>query len=175
MDLVPGDLEKLGTPVVWKEFEAITRAAEGNDVNLTPIERFAFYERAKKAFCVVATSGKRLLISFVLLWALLFCFFFFCLFVCLFFLFSCLYDNSILLKALSYSYSPRGVTSFHFSQTGCSLHWFFLRYRSLWKYYFEKGCHFLINDAQFTLSKAVRPSVDNNNIHTWRVIVHAPS
>merc|ERR1711988_1796851 len=60
MDLVPGDLEKLGTPVVWKEFEAITRAAEGNDVNLTPIERFAFYERAKKAFCVVATSDTAL-------------------------------------------------------------------------------------------------------------------
>ncbi|XP_044924716.1 fucose mutarotase isoform X2 [Mustela nigripes] len=56
MELVPGD-RKIGlqTPV-WKSYESILLEA-GCVSALAKIERFEFYERAKKAFAVVATGG----------------------------------------------------------------------------------------------------------------------
>ncbi|XP_047281059.1 fucose mutarotase isoform X7 [Homo sapiens] len=66
MELVPSDKERgLQTPV-WTEYESILRRA-GCVGSLQPchfvfqralakIERFEFYERAKKAFAVVATG-----------------------------------------------------------------------------------------------------------------------
>ncbi|XP_044096716.1 fucose mutarotase [Neovison vison] len=55
MELVPGD-RKIGllTPV-WKSYESILLEA-GCERALAKIERFEFYERAKKAFAVVATG-----------------------------------------------------------------------------------------------------------------------
>ncbi|XP_032167887.1 fucose mutarotase isoform X3 [Mustela nigripes] len=55
MELVPGD-RKIGlqTPV-WKSYESILLEA-GCVSALAKIERFEFYERAKKAFAVVATG-----------------------------------------------------------------------------------------------------------------------
>lgn len=46
----------LPEPEIWQDFRRILKEAEGREVKLTPIERFAFYERARKAFCIVATS-----------------------------------------------------------------------------------------------------------------------
>jgi L-fucose mutarotase len=43
-------------PPVWKDFEAIASEAEGRNIAVERVERFAFYERAKKAFAVVATG-----------------------------------------------------------------------------------------------------------------------
>ena len=43
------------TPI-WAEYKAIARDAKGAEVEFAEIERFAFYERAKKAFAVVATG-----------------------------------------------------------------------------------------------------------------------
>ncbi|XP_040847836.1 fucose mutarotase isoform X2 [Ochotona curzoniae] len=55
MELVPSDRERgLETPV-WAEYEAILSRA-GCTKSLAKIERFEFYERAKKAFAVVATG-----------------------------------------------------------------------------------------------------------------------
>ncbi|PNJ30112.1 fucose mutarotase [Pongo pygmaeus] len=55
MELVPSDKERgLQTPV-WTEYESILRGA-GCTRALAKIERFEFYERAKKAFAVVATG-----------------------------------------------------------------------------------------------------------------------
>ncbi|KAI2557729.1 fucose mutarotase, partial [Homo sapiens] len=55
MELVPSDKERgLQTPV-WTEYESILRRA-GCVRALAKIERFEFYERAKKAFAVVATG-----------------------------------------------------------------------------------------------------------------------
>jgi len=48
--------EKLGTPPIWNQFQQILHKEEGNWVKVTPIDRREFYERAKKAFAVVATS-----------------------------------------------------------------------------------------------------------------------
>ncbi|XP_008015442.2 fucose mutarotase isoform X2 [Chlorocebus sabaeus] len=55
MDLVPSDKERgLQTPV-WTEYESILHRA-GCTRALAKLERFEFYERAKKAFAVVATG-----------------------------------------------------------------------------------------------------------------------
>ncbi|XP_078589311.1 fucose mutarotase-like isoform X3 [Branchiostoma floridae x Branchiostoma japonicum] len=55
MDLVPGDKEKgLKTPV-WDTYRGLLKEA-GSTAPLEQVERFDFYERAKKAFAVVATG-----------------------------------------------------------------------------------------------------------------------
>lgn len=52
MEVVPGDDVQ---PVIWQEYEAVLRAAEPT-CRMETLERFAYYERAKKAYCVVATG-----------------------------------------------------------------------------------------------------------------------
>ncbi|XP_030059052.1 fucose mutarotase isoform X1 [Microcaecilia unicolor] len=55
MDLVDDDKKKeLQTPV-WSEYELLLSSA-GSPTILEKVERFAFYERSKKAFAVVATG-----------------------------------------------------------------------------------------------------------------------
>nr|XP_002756775.4 fucose mutarotase isoform X2 [Callithrix jacchus] len=55
MELVPSDKERgLQTPV-WTQYESILFKA-GCSKALAKMERFEFYERAKKAFAVVATG-----------------------------------------------------------------------------------------------------------------------
>ena len=44
------------SPAIWKKYQAICDAAHGEKVNILQVERFDFYERAKKAFCIVATT-----------------------------------------------------------------------------------------------------------------------
>lgn len=46
-------------PSVQREAQAEVNAAEGRDVPFASIERFAFYERARKAYCVIATGEQR--------------------------------------------------------------------------------------------------------------------
>ncbi|XP_033756739.1 fucose mutarotase-like [Pecten maximus] len=56
MDLVPSDKQRgLQTPV-WEKYKAISYKHEGKQVDVQLVERFAFYERAKKAFAVVHTG-----------------------------------------------------------------------------------------------------------------------
>ena len=43
-------------PPIWKDFRRILEKHEGRQVELTLIERFAFYERARKTYAIVATS-----------------------------------------------------------------------------------------------------------------------
>ena len=42
-------------PVIWEDYRAVMAEAEPDTVPVMT-ERFAFYERAKKAYCVVATG-----------------------------------------------------------------------------------------------------------------------
>lgn len=42
-------------PVIWEEYKKIARAADDN-VNVGNIDRFEFYERAKRAYAVIATG-----------------------------------------------------------------------------------------------------------------------
>jgi L-fucose mutarotase len=54
---VVGDPGSVPPPV--RDFQAIVDAAAGRPVRLEPLERFAFYERARAAFAVVATGESR--------------------------------------------------------------------------------------------------------------------
>ena len=56
-------MEVVGAPLevtdVQKEVQAEIDAAEGKHWPLVPVERFAFYERAKNAYCVIQTGERR--------------------------------------------------------------------------------------------------------------------
>lgn len=47
-------------PAIYPEFEAAMAAAESRPVALEPVERFAFYERAKATYATIATGERRL-------------------------------------------------------------------------------------------------------------------
>jgi len=53
-------------PPVQKEVQKAIDKAEGKSWPLVSIERFAFYERAKKAYCVIQTGERRFYGCFVL-------------------------------------------------------------------------------------------------------------
>ncbi len=55
---VVGDAKAV--PPVCKEFQKLVDKAAGKHLELGRIERFAFYERAKAAFALVATGERRL-------------------------------------------------------------------------------------------------------------------
>ena len=57
MQVVEGDPT---VPVVWDEYEAILKEGSSDFKGFENIERFDFYDRAKKAFAVIATSEKAL-------------------------------------------------------------------------------------------------------------------
>jgi L-fucose mutarotase len=56
-------MEVVGAPddvtPVQAEFHRLAEAAEGRDLSMGSLERHAFYERARSAFAVVATSESR--------------------------------------------------------------------------------------------------------------------
>lgn len=56
MELVPDDVGKVN-PTIWKDYEEIARKHDKN-LRLGNEERFSFYERAKQAYCVIATGEK---------------------------------------------------------------------------------------------------------------------
>ncbi len=54
MEVTPGD--DCPTPEIWATYEAILNKHEPANHEIDYTERFAFYERAKKAYCIVATG-----------------------------------------------------------------------------------------------------------------------
>lgn len=55
------------TPSIWDEYESQIRKEEGSNFKkIEYIERFEFYNRAKNAFAVVATSEKELYANIIL-------------------------------------------------------------------------------------------------------------
>ena len=54
MEVVKGDT--VPTPVIWKEYDALLKKHTPENMAIEYMERFAFYERAKKAYAIVATS-----------------------------------------------------------------------------------------------------------------------
>ena len=63
MSVVPGDPT---VPVIWDEYRRLLAEAEGRRIALTEIERMAFYQRARQAFAVVATSESALYANLIL-------------------------------------------------------------------------------------------------------------
>ena len=52
-------------PQIWEEFSQIL-AVEEEQIKLAPIERHAFYARARKAYAVVATSETAIYANLIL-------------------------------------------------------------------------------------------------------------
>jgi L-fucose mutarotase len=63
MEVVPGDNVK---PVIWEEYRKIIIESKEPFKEFEHIERFAFYERAKKAYAVIATSESSLYANIIL-------------------------------------------------------------------------------------------------------------
>ncbi|WP_128255796.1 RbsD/FucU family protein [Falsirhodobacter deserti] len=55
-----------GRPAIYADFEAAMNKAEGREVELELIDRFAFYDRAKSAYAVIATGERRLYANIIL-------------------------------------------------------------------------------------------------------------
>ena len=57
MEVMPGDT--CGTPEIWATYKDIVKKHdERGEAAVGEIERFAFYEEAKKAYCIIATGEK---------------------------------------------------------------------------------------------------------------------
>ena len=56
MQLVEGDT--CGTPKIWSEYDEILNKHEPENHEIDFTERFAFYERAKNAYLIIATGEK---------------------------------------------------------------------------------------------------------------------
>jgi len=63
MAVVPGDKTK---PTIWEQCRKIIVAGGEKFSDFDFVERFAFYERAKQAYAVVATSEKALYANIIL-------------------------------------------------------------------------------------------------------------
>jgi L-fucose mutarotase len=53
-------------PPIWKDFRRLLEVGEGRRIELELIERFAFYNRAKNAYAIVATSETALYANLIL-------------------------------------------------------------------------------------------------------------
>jgi L-fucose mutarotase len=63
MEVVPGDNIK---PDIWEKYKNILLQSDEPFKTFEYIERFAFYERAKKAYAVIATSETALYANIIL-------------------------------------------------------------------------------------------------------------
>jgi L-fucose mutarotase len=63
MEVVPGDP---AVPVIWNTYQKIITAAEQGRARIAKIERFAFYERAKNAYAVIASGETALYANIIL-------------------------------------------------------------------------------------------------------------
>jgi len=63
MAVMPGDPYK---PVIWEEYKKIIQGSKEPFKEFENIERFAFYERAKKAYAVIATGESALYANIIL-------------------------------------------------------------------------------------------------------------
>ncbi|ACT00025.1 RbsD/FucU family protein [Paenibacillus sp. JDR-2] len=63
MQVIPGDPAE--TPI-WSEYKAIITQRSGLQEPFEEVERFAFYERAKKAYAIVATGESAIYANLIL-------------------------------------------------------------------------------------------------------------
>lgn len=63
MAIVSGDTYK---PIIWDDYRKIVKQHEPDFTDFEYIERFAFYERARKAYAVLATSEMALYANIIL-------------------------------------------------------------------------------------------------------------
>ena len=63
MEVVPGDNT---VPMIWDRYREIAAARSPNACEIEFVERFAFYERAKRAYAIVATGEAALYANIIL-------------------------------------------------------------------------------------------------------------
>ena len=63
MQVVPGDDT---VPEIWNRFREIIQSRAGDGVGVEEVERFAFYDRARQAYSVVATGESALYANLIL-------------------------------------------------------------------------------------------------------------
>lgn len=63
MEVVPGDTT---VPKIWNTYKKVIAHRAGMDTRIEFVERFAFYERAKQAYCIVATGEAALYANVIL-------------------------------------------------------------------------------------------------------------
>jgi L-fucose mutarotase len=63
MEVVPGDP---AVPFIWNEYKTIVKNYSAVFDDFEKIERFAFYDRAKQAYAIIATSEKSLYANIIL-------------------------------------------------------------------------------------------------------------
>ena len=63
MQVTPGDPYE---PVIWETYANIIRKSSNKNKNIEKIERFSFYERARKAYAVIATSETSLYANIII-------------------------------------------------------------------------------------------------------------
>jgi L-fucose mutarotase len=63
MAVVPGDPYK---PVIWEEYRTVVLKHESGFKDFEYVERFAFYERARKAYAVLASGEMALYANIIL-------------------------------------------------------------------------------------------------------------
>jgi len=63
MQVTPGDPYK---PVIWETYTDIIRKSSNKNKNIEKIEKFSFYERARKAYAVIATSETSLYANIII-------------------------------------------------------------------------------------------------------------
>lgn len=63
MQVVPGDTV---VPTIWEDYKKVIEKEENEEARIEYIERFAFYERAEKAYAIVATSESALYANIIL-------------------------------------------------------------------------------------------------------------
>lgn len=63
MEVVPGDPV---VPTIWDDYKKIINKYEPENCKIEMIERFAFYERAKTAYAVVATGEEAIYANIIL-------------------------------------------------------------------------------------------------------------
>jgi L-fucose mutarotase len=61
----PGNPE-VGKPPIWEDYERVIREYEPAFGDFEYVERFSFYEQAKRAYCVVATGEAALYANVIL-------------------------------------------------------------------------------------------------------------
>ncbi len=57
---------KAAEPPIWQDFRDLLNAAEDKSVGLEIVERFAFYDRAKQAFAIIATGETAIYANLIL-------------------------------------------------------------------------------------------------------------
>lgn len=64
MEVVPGDT--VTRPEIWDRYEQIVKTHESEFTGFGSIERFAFYERAKQAYAIIASSEAAIYANIIL-------------------------------------------------------------------------------------------------------------